>query len=296
MRYVHLVFETLKETIRSFASHGGRVLGAATAFYAILSVAPVLLLAVVVTGVITDEAEARRAIVRELAVWIGDGGAATIGGALDHMAKNGSGPFAGMFSLAVILWASTRLFAQLRYSLNHLWGVREIGGGVPLSTNALRQARRRLSALLMVFVVVVVLALTVLGKAALAAAARFLGTPVQTSWFVLEFAVSFGVLTVLFIAIFKVLPAVRIEWRDAVIGAVVTALLFSAGAVGIGWYLGVQGTSSTYGAAGSFVALLLWVYYSAQAFFLGAAFTRVYAERHGGGLELIDGAVRVVEA
>lgn len=296
MRYHALVLETLRQTVRSFTSHGGRVLGAATAFYAILSVAPTLLIAVVVTGAVTDQEEARRAVVRDVEIWIGESGAETLGSVLDQLAQNGQGPFAGIVSAVVLLWASTRFFYQLRYAINHLWGVREVGGGVPLSRTAVRQARRRLSALIMVSVVVTVVAITVLGKAALAAAARHLGEVVQTRWYLIEFGLSFLVLTTLMVAVFKVLPAVRIGWRDAVIGAVVTALLFSAGAAAIGWYLGFQGTSSAYGAAGSLVALLLWVYYSAQAFFLGAAFTRVHAERHGRGIELVDGAVRVVEA
>ncbi len=174
--------------------------------------------------------------------------------------------------------------------------MREVPGTSALSTRALRQARRRLSALMMVFVVVMVVTLTVIGKTALSAAARHFGASVDSYWHVVEFAVSFTVLTVLCAAVFKVLPAVRLGWRDTIIGALVTALLFSVGATAIGWYLGFKGTSSTYGAAGSLVALLLWVYYSSQAFFLGAAFTRVHAERHGRGLTLIDGAVRVIEA
>jgi membrane protein len=286
---------TLQETFRCFTSHGGRVLGAATAFYGVISLAPTLLIAVVVTGTVTDREDARRQVVQDLSLWLGQSGAETIGGVLDHLAESGSGPVAGIVSGAVLLWASARLFWQLRYSLNHLWGVREVIRPDRLSRNALRHARRRLSALVMVAVVSLVVALTVLGKAVLGAAARHLNADLGTRWHVLEFAASFGVLTMLCVAVFKVLPAVRIGWRDASIGAVVTAALFSLGATALGWYLGVEGTSSTYGAAGSLVALLMWVYYSAQAFFLGAAFTRVWAERHGEGLELVDGAVRIVE-
>jgi membrane protein len=290
-----VVLETLRETLRSFASRGGRVLGAATAFYALLSVAPMLLITVVVTSALTDRVDARGQVVGDLALWIGGAGADTVGELLDRLSENGSGPFAGLLSALVLLWASTRLFSQLRYSINHLWGVREVADANRLSTRALRQARRRLSALVMVVVVVVVVTLTVLAKAALTAAAGRLGASLETRWHVIEFAGSFAVLTLLFVAVFKVLPAVRLAWRDAWIGGLVTALLFSFGATLIGWYLGIKGTSSTYGAAGSLVALLLWVYYSAQVFFLGAAFTRVHAERYGAGLTLIDGAVRVVE-
>lgn len=289
------MLETLRLSVRSFSSHGGRVLGAATALYALLAIAPMLLMGIVVAGVVSDRAEARAEIAEELALWLGPGGAQAIGEILDRLDESGRGPLAGVLSAAVLTWASMRLFSQLRYSLNHLWGVRELSGR-GFSTRALRQARRRASALLMVTLVVLTIALTVLGKALLSAAAQRLGADLSTRWHVVEFAVSFFVLTLLSTAVFKVLPAVRIGWRDALTGAVVTALLFSVGATAIGWYLGWKGTSSAYGAAGSLVAVLLWIYYSAQAFFLGAAFTRTYAERHGGGLELVEGAVRIVEA
>lgn len=296
MRYHVVVLETLRQTIRSFASHGGRVLGAATAFYALLSVAPLLLITLVVTGVVTDRAAARDQLIADMGLWIGSAGAQTMREVLDRLAENDNGGITGVVSGLVLIWASTRLFSQLRYSLNHLWGVREVGDAQAFSTRAMRQARRRLSALLMVLVVVLVVTATVLAKAALSVAAHHLGASLETRWHLIEFAGSFAVLTLLFVAVFKVLPAVQIAWRDACIGALVTALLFSLGATLIGWYLGFKSTSSTYGAAGSLVALLLWVYYSAQTFFLGAAFTRVHAERHGHGLTLIDGAVRVVES
>ncbi len=290
------MLETLRETLRSFTSHGGRVLGAATAFYALLSVAPMLLITVVVIGALTDRVDARAQVVGNLALWLGSAGAHTVGEILDRLSENDNGPFAGAISGVVLLWASTRLFSQLRYAINHLWGVREVVDQERLAVRALRQVRQRLSALVMVVLVVVVVTLMVLGKAVLSVAASHLGASLETRWHVIEFAGSFGVLALLFVAVFKVLPAVHIGWRDACIGGLVTALLFSFGATLIGWYLGFKGTSSTYGAAGSLVALLLWIYYSAQAFFLGAAFTRVHAERHGAGLTLADGAVRIVEA
>ena len=291
---VRLVWEILKQTVRSFSSHGGRVLGAATAFYALLSVAPMVLMAVWVTSLVIDEDRARRNLVADVTLWVGEDGAHALGEALDNLDESGGGPLAATVSVVTLTWAATRLFAQLRYSLNHLWGVREIDER-GLSRKALRQARRRLTALVMVLVVVSVLVATVLTKVAFGAAESYLGVELHTRWRLLELGGSFLVLNVLFAAVFKVLPAVRLAWRDAWVGALVTAILFSIGAVAVGWYLGVEGTGSTYGAAGSLVAVLLWVNYSAQAFFLGAAFTRVFAERHGHGLPLDEGAVRIVE-
>lgn len=123
---------------------------------------------------------------------------------------------------------------------------------------------------------------------------RTLAPAVSARWHLLELAISFAVLTGLCTLIYKVLPAVIISWRDAAVGGLATAILFSAGAYGIGWYLGMKSTGSAYGAAGSLVALLLWVSYSAQAFFLGAAFARIQAERYGHGLTPAPGAVRMV--
>lgn len=288
------VWEIVRESVRSFTSHGGRVLGAATAFYALLSVAPMVLMSVWVTSFVVDEARARADLVDDAALWIGDDGAALLGEVLDNLGDSASGPLAATVSVVTLLWAATRLFAQLRYSLNHLWGVREVSEK-GLTKKAVRQARRRLTALVMVLVVVGVLVTTVLSKVALGATEAYLGFELHTRWRLLELGGSFLVITVLFAAVFKVLPAARLGWRDAWVGAVVTAVLFSLGAVAVGWYLGVKGTRSTYGAAGSLVAVLLWVNYSAQAFFLGASFTRVFAERHGGGLPLDEGAVRIVE-
>jgi membrane protein len=114
-------------------------------------------------------------------------------------------------------------------------------------------------------------------------------------WKAINFAVSFGVITLLFALIFKYLPDVTIQWRDVWIGALVTALLFTLGKAAIGWYLGRPGTTSTYGAAGSFVALLLWVYYSAQILFFGAEFTQVYAKAYGSQIAPAENAVPVTE-
>jgi membrane protein len=295
VRYDLGVLGTIRETIRSFASHGGRVLGAATAFYALLSVAPLLLIAIVITGLVTSRMAARQQVVSDISIWIGHSNGHAIGEILERLDEGGKA--AGILGLLVLVWASTRLFFQLRYSINHLWGVREVElNPVAFSTRAIRQVRRRLSALLMMFLVVIIIVATVLGKAVLSAAVVRFGIHISTRWHVLEFALSFALLAAMCIAAFKLLPAARISWRDACVGALVTALLFSLGAMAIGFYLGIKGTSSAYGAAGSIVALLVWINYSAQAFFLGAAFTRVHAERHGKGLKLIDGAVRVIEA
>ena len=160
----------------------------------------------------------------------------------------------------------------------------------------MKQLRKRAAAIVMVVVVVVVVVATVLAKTSLMAAERWVPAMISARWHVIELGISFGLLTLLTMAVYKVLPAVIISWRDAAIGALVTAVLFSLGAYAVGWYIGFKSSESAYGAAGSLVALLLWVSYSSQVFFLGAAFARVQAERWGHGLVPAAGAVRLVEA
>lgn len=287
------LWQTLRETVRAFNGRGGRVLGAATAFYAMLSVAPMLLIAVAVTGVVTSQASARAQVVHDVGLWVGPRGGELLRELLERLSESGHGPSASVAGGVLLLYASHRLFAQLRYSLNHLWGVQEQSQR-GLSRKALKQARKRLSALTMVLFVVLCVAATVLVKAGLHAASDWVAVDLGGAWRALELTGSFVVLTALCAACFKVLPAARVGWRDVGVGALVTSVLFSAGAAAIGWYLGTKSTSSTYGAAGSLVAVLLWTYYSSQAFFFGAAFTRVWAERHGEGIEPSEGAVWLV--
>ena len=218
-----------------------------------------------------------------------------IGELLEGLSRSGHGPFAGVFGTVILLYASQRLFSQMRFALNQLWGVREVSGG-GVKASAMKQLRKRAAAVFMVVLVVVVVVATVLAKTWLMAAERWVPAMVSARWHVIELGVSFVLLTLLTMAVYKVLPAVILSWRDAAIGALVTALLFSIGAQAVGWYIGWKGSESAYGAAGSLVALLLWVSYSAQVFFLGAAFARVQAERWGHGLVPAPGAVRLVEA
>lgn len=288
------MLSVLTDTWRCFSTHGGRVLAAATAFYALLSVAPMLLIAIAIADALTDAPRAREQVARDVARWVGEEGGRVLGELLDGLAQSRQGHVAGILGTVLLVYASQRLFAQLRFALNQMWGVREVSGG-GVKASAAKQLRRRLAALAMVLVVVLVVVATVLAKTSLAAAERALIPWISARWHVGELLVSFVVLTVLCVAIYKVLPAVIISWRDAALGALATAVLFSIGAYAIGWYLGAESSGSAYGAAGSLVALLLWVSYSAQVFFFGAAFARVQAERYGHGLTPAPGAVRLVE-
>ncbi len=289
------VKQILRQTLRIFSMRGGRVMGAATAFYALLAVAPMLLIALAIVGRLTSEEQARARILADLGLWIGAEGARTIGGLLDSLSEARSGAMAGGFGAVLLIYAGFRLFTQLRFSLNSIWGIREVGGGT-FKERLRRQVRKRLQTLVTMVLLIAILVATLLAKAALAAAAAIWGFDAagMLRWHALELATSFAVWTAMLAVTYKVLPAARIAWDDAWKGAVVSSLLFSIGATAVGWYLGARATHSTYGAAGSVVAMLLWTYYCSQVFFLGAAFTRVRAELRGRGVELPEGTVRYV--
>lgn len=278
------VRDLARETLRSFSRHGGRMLAAAVAFSALLSVAPLLVIALHVAGALASEAAAREAIHADLTHWLGAEGAGTVSGLLDRARSAGAGS-ASLLSGIVLAYASTRLFSQLKRALEHMWDIEPISAE-GLRGEAWKQLRKRAVAFAMVIAVGLIIVVVLAAKTGLSAAEETLetlhpGIAYQVAEEICEELVSIGTTTILFALVFKVLPDAALSWRDAWIGAFVTAVLFSVGAALIGMYVGHKALDSTYGAAASVVMLLLWVHYSAQVFFLGAAFTGVYAAARG---------------
>jgi membrane protein len=258
------------------------MLAAAVAFSSLLSVAPVLVIALHVAGLATGEERARLALTSELTRWIGDDGARTLAALIDGARRSQRAGWASLASALVLTYASTRLFSQLKRALNHMWDV-QARSAKGLQGKAWKQLRKRALAFVMVvFVGVMIIGMVVL-KALLASATRALGghEARTAAWHVGETALSLGATALLFAMVFKVMPDAKIAWRDAWLGALVTSALFSAGAILIGLYLGHKALDTMYGPAGSVVMLLLWVHYSAQVFFVGAALTGEIARRGG---------------
>ena len=286
-----------RAALRSYSRHGGRLLAAAVAFSSLLSVAPLLVIALHAAGAVAGEARARATTIAQLARWVGEDGAKTIGTLLDHAAGHRGSAWTNFVSAAVLVYASTRLFSQLKRALNHMWDV-QARAGVGFGGKVWKQVRKRGIAFLMVLLVGVVIVAIILAETMLASAASVLGgAGARVAWRVGETVVSLAATTGLFAAIFKVLPDVRIAWGDAWRGALVTAALFAIGAWGIGVYLGHEELEERFGAAGSVVALMLWVHYSAQVFFVGAAWTGELARANGREIGPDERGVRVkVEA
>ncbi len=261
------------------------MLAAAVAFSSLLSVAPVLVIALHIAGLATGEARARAALLHDLGEWLGDAGARTLTGLIDGAREKEShaAGWASVTSAIVLAYASTRLFSQLKRALNHMWDV-QARSGKGFQGKAWKQLRKRgLAFTMVIFVGVVIIGVTVL-KALLASAThRFGGEGPRAAWAWQcgEALVSLGATALLFAMVFKVMPDATIAWRDAWLGGLVTSALFSVGAVLIGLYLGHKALDAMYGPAGAVVMLLLWVHYSAQVFFLGAALTGEIARRRG---------------
>jgi membrane protein len=255
-------------------------MGAALAYYTTFSAAPLLLIVVSVAGLVFGQEAARGEIFNQLRTMIGEQGAAAVEGMLQSVAKPKEGVIATVIGVVVLLIGATTVFAELQDALDRIWRapVREGTSGL------WSLVRARLLSFGMILSIGFLLMVSLVVSAGLSA----LGTwwaPLFGAWELLlqaaNLLVSFALITVIFALIYKIMPRVKVEWRDVWIGAAVTSLLFSIGKLLIGLYVGKSSITSGFGAAGSLAVLLVWVYYSAQIFLLGAEFTWVYAHSHG---------------
>jgi membrane protein len=255
-------------------------MGAALAFYTLFSVAPILIIALAVAGYLFGAHTAETDLLSQLRELIGDAGAEALRNLLASAHYSDKKGIAAAIGLITLLIGATSVFSELQRALDVIWGTPE--GKADDAWWEL--VRRRLLSFGMVLGVGFLLLVSLLASAALAALggwleSRFLMLRIVLP--VLDVAMSFGMTVLLFAMIYKYVPRQAIAWRDVWIGAAVTAFLFAAGKSLIGIYLGRSSFSGAYGAAGSLIVLLLWIYYSAQIFLLGAEFTRVFAYAHG---------------
>jgi membrane protein len=269
----------LQETYSLWDQINAPRLGAALAFYTMLSLAPLLVTCVAMAGLIFNRAAAEGRVLAQLQQLIGPEAGQAIQAALLHASKSSSGVVAAGVGVFLLLFGASSVFGELRSSLNLVWGC---NGTAASGLKGI--IRYRFVSFAMVVGIGFLLMVSLVFSAIIAAAGKYLSgfMPAPEGLLhVLNFLFSFVAVTVLFALLYVVIPDVRIEWKDVWIGAGVTSVLFSIGKFGIGLYLGKTSIGSPYGAAGSLVVFLVWVYYSAQIFFLGSAFTRIFAERHG---------------
>lgn len=284
----------LQEMIATWNRHGATAQSAALAFYTIFSLAPVLVVVIALAGAVFGKEQVRGQIFQEFQGLMGDEAALLVQQVLQSAARPGSGRWATLIGVVTLLLGATAVFGQLQDALNTVWGVAAKPGAV--LTTLLRKRLLSFTVLLALgFLLGVSLVLSAVLSVFSGYLDRLLPLPVEALE-AANFLLSFVIVTLLFAMIYRLLPDVKLEWRDVWLGSIVTALLFVIGKSLIGLYLGRTGVASAYGAAGSLVVVLLWVYYSSLIFFFGAVFTRIHSQQYRTSrAQPEEGAVRIPE-
>jgi membrane protein len=277
---VGMLYGLARQAVSAWMDDYAPSMGAALAYYTMFSIAPLLLIAISVAGLAFGMDAARGEVVAQLQGLMGDSAARAIEAMVQSANKPGEGLTSTLVGTALLLVGATTVFAELQDALDRIWRAPERTKRRGI-WNLLRE---RLLSFGLILAIGFLILVSLVFSAAMAALGRWLG-PAFEGWealaHVVDFVVSFTLVSGLFALIYKVMPRVHVAWRDVWIGAVVTAALFTIGKLLIGIYIGKSGVASVFGAAGSFAVLLVWVYFSAQIFLLGAEFTWVYAHQLG---------------
>ncbi len=270
------LYAIARRAVAAWADDYAPSMGAALAYYTLFSIAPLLLIVVSVAGLVFGEDAARGQVVAELRGFMGEAGATAIQSLLQNVNKPAEGVLATLVGVVTLLVGAMTVFGELQDALDRIWRAPARARASGLWS----LVRTRLLSFGMVLGLGFLLTVSLVASAAVGAVSKYTVAgfalwPVVVE--VLNFVLSFALVTVTFAMIYKIIPRVRIAWRDVWVGAVATALLFTIGKFLIGLYIGRSSFASGFGAAGSLVVVLLWMYYSAQIFLLGAEFTWVYA-------------------
>jgi membrane protein len=275
----HPVSTLLRASVSAWLDHRAGSKGAALAFYTLFSMTPIVVLAIAAAGYFLGAEAAQGRILGEVEALVGKAGAEVIRGLLAGVRDPAAGMVATMTAGVLLLVGATGVFVELKGSLDEIWGVEP-----PKGRAIVAFLRTQLHSFGLVLTLAFLLLVSLVLSAALALLDRFSGGMWGGAYglfAVVSPLIAFAVTTCLFAVIYKALPRAPLSWGDVWIGSAFTAALFTLGKVAIGIYLGASGAASAFGAAGSLIALLLWIYYSAQIFFFGAEFTRQYALRFG---------------
>ncbi|MCD6681503.1 MAG: YihY/virulence factor BrkB family protein [Burkholderiaceae bacterium] len=273
-------YRLLVDTVSSWIEDYAPSMGAALSYYTLFSLAPLLLIVLSIAGLVFGGEAARGELFGQLQGMLGSDGAAAVENLLASVQVSGKGPLGTGIGIVLLIVGATTVFGELQSDLDRIWRrpQQQKSGGI------WNLVRTRLLSFGLILALGFLLIVSLVASAAISALGKW-WAPVFGGWEwlaqVINIAVSFGLLTAMFTLIYKLMPSVDIAWRDVLLGSTVTALLFTIGKWAIGLYIGTSGVGSGFGAAGSIVVVMVWVYYSAQIFLLGAEFTWVYAGRYG---------------
>ena len=288
------IVQLLKQAAADWSEDNAARLAAALAYYTVLSIAPLLILATAVVGLVFGDDAARGHVASELSAVVGPQAGEGVQTVIQHAHSPEGGIISSIISVVVLMFGASGVFGELQSALNTIWEVKpKPGRGI------MGFLRARFFSFTMVLSVAFLLLVSLVLSAALSAAGSFFEHVLpggEALWQVINFIISFAVISGLFALIFKVVPDVEITWRDVRMGAAFTAVLFTIGKMLLGLYLGRASVASPYGAAGSVIVLVIWVYYAAQIMFMGAEFTQVYARAHGAEIKPSPQAVPADEA
>jgi membrane protein len=272
-------WHVMKCAVSEWIDHRGASKGAALAFYTLFSMAPVLVLVIAIAGLFYGADAAQGRLMDELGGLMGKQSAQAIQAVLASARNTGSGAIATIIATVLLLVGATSVFSELKDSLDEIWEL-----PAPENSGLWYTIRTRLLSFGLILVLGFLLMVSLVISAALAVLEHYFSGMWQTATVVLGWVaslISFLVIATLFGVIYKLLPRITLSWHDVIVGALGTAAMFTLGKFLIGLYIGNSGVASAFGAAGSLIAMLLWVYYSAQIFFLGAEFARQYALQMG---------------
>lgn len=286
---VKTIWKLLKTTVVEWSDDNAARVAAALAFYTLLSLAPLVILTIAIVGVVLGEDTARTRILHEVTGLVGPQGARAVDTVIASASDPAQGVVGSIVGITVLFLGASGVFGELQYALNTIWGVK------PRARNGLMLIiRERIFSFAMVIAVAFLLLVSLVVSTVLSGLGRFMADTLPGGallWQIANMLLSLGVITLLFALIFKVVPDVDIGWSVVWVGALATAVLFTIGKQLLGIYLGQSTVASAYGAAGSIVAVVVWVYYSSQLVFLGAEFTQVYAKSLGGEIRPSPNAV-----
>jgi membrane protein len=283
------IWKLLKQAVKEWQKDKVPILAAALAYYMVFSIAPMVIIVIAVVGFIVGESVARQEVIEQMEALLGADVAEQVRVVIQNQFKPSSNIIATVVGLITVIFGATTVVVQLKQALNMIWDVQlKPGQGVK------GFIKTRILSILMVLGIGLILLLSLILSAVLSGVDRlleqYLAVP-SIVWSVTDNLISVILMTLLFGQIYRVLPDVEISWKDVAVGSVITAILFTLGKAGISIYLGTSSVGSAYGAAGSLVIFLMWVFYSAQIFLFGAELTKVWARTYGSKIKPSENAI-----
>ncbi|BCM18901.1 YihY/virulence factor BrkB family protein [Mesorhizobium sp. J8] len=282
-RWVNAGWTILKESVSGYIADNALSHGAAMAFYATTSLAPILLIVVAIAGFVIGNDAAQLALSAQISGVMGSQSADLLKATVETASHGSSGTLATLIGLVTLLITASGVFGEMQQTLNEIWKVK------PSAVSFSRLLRARAVSLGLVAALGFLLLVSLAASTAIAALGEVINRSLPFGTLIvsgINTVVSFALIALLFAAIYKVLPDRELKWRDVGVGALVTSLLFTIGKSLIGWYIGTSAIATSYGAAGALMVVLVWVYYSAQIFLFGAEITRAYSVRSGSRTDL----------